>query len=135
MVLAGVGLGLAVPAAVVALVGLENALTVWNDEMGLLPWGLARILGITVYLDIPADTAWFAAGVRCAIAVVGVLLALPSGAAIAGRSPRSRCRRPDELSARGCQGAIERAAPRRDDVSAEMRAVRVSGRAPRLDGP
>ena len=26
--------------------------------MGLLPWGLARILGITVYLDIPADTAW-----------------------------------------------------------------------------
>ena len=29
----------------------------WNDEMGLLPWGLARILGITVYLDIPADTA------------------------------------------------------------------------------
>ena len=38
-------------------IGLETALTVWNDEMGLLPWGLARILGITVYLDIPADTA------------------------------------------------------------------------------
>ena len=30
--------------------------------MGLLPWGLSRILGITVYLDIPADTAWSAAG-------------------------------------------------------------------------
>ena len=55
IVLAGVGCGLAIPAVVVAVVGLETALTVWNDEMGLLPWGLARILGITVYLDIPDD--------------------------------------------------------------------------------
>ena len=29
--------------------------------MGLLPWGLSRILGITVYLEIPLDTPWFAA--------------------------------------------------------------------------
>jgi type IV secretory pathway TrbD component len=47
--------------------------------MGLLPWGLARILGITVYLDIPAATAWFAAGFGLVIAVAGVLLALPYG--------------------------------------------------------
>ena len=46
-----------------AVVGLERALTAWNDEVGLLPWGLSRILGITVYLGIPADTAWWAAGV------------------------------------------------------------------------
>jgi hypothetical protein len=78
-VLAGIGAGLAVPASVVGLVGLEQALTVWNDEMGLLPWGLARILGITVYLDIPAETAWFAAALGFAIAAVGVLLALPWG--------------------------------------------------------
>jgi hypothetical protein len=78
-VLAGVGAGLAIPASVVALVGLEQALTVWNDEMGLLPWGLARILGITVYLDIPAATAWFAAGFGLVVAVIGVLLALPYG--------------------------------------------------------
>lgn len=84
-VLAGVGVGLAVPASVIALVGLERALTVWNDEMGLLPWGLARILGITVYLDIPAETAWIAAGVGAVIAVVGVLLALPYRSA--GREP------------------------------------------------
>ena len=80
-VLAGIGAGLAVPALVIALVGLEAALTVWNDEMGLLPWGLARILGITVYLDIPEATAWFAAGFGLVIAVVGVLLALPYGRA------------------------------------------------------
>jgi len=76
-VLAGVGAGLALPAFVVALVGLESALTVWNDEMGLLPWGLARILGITTYLEIPDATAWLAAGFGFVVAVVGVLLAVP----------------------------------------------------------
>ncbi len=79
-VLAGVGAGLAVPAAVVALIGLETALTVWNDEMGLLPWGLARILGITVYLDIPDAAAVGRRGLRAgASPLVGVLLALPYG--------------------------------------------------------
>ena len=56
--------------------------------MGLLPWGLARILGITVYLDIPAATAWVAAGFGLVIAVVGVLLALPYGRADRRPSPR-----------------------------------------------
>ena len=86
-VLAGVGAGLALPALAVALIGLEAALTAWNDEMGLLPWGLARILGITVYLDIPSATAWAAAGFGLAIALVGVLLALPYGGADPRREP------------------------------------------------
>jgi alpha-glucuronidase len=76
-VLAAVGAGLAVPAAVVALIGLEQALTVWNDQMGLLPWGLARILGITTYLEIPDATAWYAAAFGAVLLVVGVLLTLP----------------------------------------------------------
>ena len=77
MVVAAVGIGLAIPAAIVAAIGLESSLTVWNDQMGLLPWGLARILGITVYLDIPADTAAIAAIAGVALAVIGILLALP----------------------------------------------------------
>jgi len=81
-VLAAVGAGLAVPAAVVAAVGLEPALTAWNDEVGLLPWGLSRILGITVYLGIPADTAWWAAGVGTVLLVSGLVLARR------GRGPR-----------------------------------------------
>ncbi len=76
MVLAAVGLGLAIPAGIVAAIGLENALTVWNDQMGLLPWGLARILGITVYLDIPADTATYAAVFGAVVAAIGLLLAI-----------------------------------------------------------
>jgi hypothetical protein len=77
MVLAACGAGLTLPAVAVAILGLEPALTAWNDELGLLPWGLARILGITVYLEIPAQTAWYAAAFGAALVVVGVLLALP----------------------------------------------------------
>lgn len=88
VVLAGVGLGLAVPALVVAVVGLEHALTVWNDQVGLLPWGLSRILGITVYLDIPADTAWWAAAFGAVLAAIGLLLALPGR--IGERADRER---------------------------------------------
>ena len=62
------GLTLAVVAGVVAAIGLERALTVWNDQMVLLPWGLSRILGITVYLGIPT---WLPA----ALAVVGLVVA------------------------------------------------------------
>ena len=54
-----------------AVVGLEDALTVWNDQLALLPWGLSRILGITTYLGIPvALPAWLAGagGVVCAAA-------------------------------------------------------------------
>ncbi len=76
-ILAAIGAGLAIPATIVAIVGLEAALTLWNDEMGLLPWGLARILGITTYLEIPDATAWYAAVFGLILTVVGVLLALP----------------------------------------------------------
>ncbi|WP_183501127.1 hypothetical protein [Microbacterium invictum] len=75
-VLTAVGAGLAVPATAIALIGLEQVLTIWNDQMGLLPWGMARILGITTYLEIPADTAWYAAGLGAVLLVAGVLLSL-----------------------------------------------------------
>ncbi|HWK78026.1 hypothetical protein [Microbacterium sp.] len=77
IVLSGIGAGLAVPATVIAVVGLERALTIWNDQMGLLPWGLSRILGITVYLDIPASTAVYAAVAGAVVCGIGTLLAVP----------------------------------------------------------
>jgi hypothetical protein len=79
VVLAAVGAGLAVPAAIIGVIGLEQALTVWNDQLGLLPWGLARILGITTYLEIPDATAWWAAAFGAALLAVGLLLALLRG--------------------------------------------------------
>jgi len=78
-VTAGVGgLTLAVVAGAVAGIGLERALTVWNDQMALLPWGLSRILGITVYLGIPASLPAALAVVGLVVAGVGVLVALPA---------------------------------------------------------
>ncbi|WP_127476915.1 hypothetical protein [Microbacterium sulfonylureivorans] len=76
-VLAAIGAGLAVPSLVIGLIGLERALTLWNDEMGLLPWGLARILGITTYLEIPPETPWIAAAFGGVLFVIGLLLAVP----------------------------------------------------------
>ena len=82
VVLGGAGLVLAALGLVVAAIGLEQAVTVWNDQMGLLPWGLSRILGITVYLGIPAETPW-------AIAAAGAVL-LVAGALLVGIPPRRR---------------------------------------------
>lgn len=90
-VLAAFGAGLAVPAGIVAAVGLETALTTWNDELGILPWGLARILGITTYLEVPDATAAVAATAGLVLCAVGVLLALPwrRPATSAPRAPES----------------------------------------------
>jgi hypothetical protein len=79
VVLAAIGAALAIPATAVAIIGLEPSLSLWNDQMGLLPWGLARILGLTTYLEIPSDTAWWAAAVGAVLFVIGVLLALRWG--------------------------------------------------------
>ncbi|GAA3632318.1 hypothetical protein GCM10022200_14010 [Microbacterium awajiense] len=76
-VVASVGAGLLVPAVIIGAIGLEPALSLWNDELGLLPWGLARILGLTTYLEIPAETPWVAAGVGALLVAIGALLALP----------------------------------------------------------
>ncbi|TPX02819.1 hypothetical protein FJ656_20385, partial [Schumannella luteola] len=72
-------------AVIVGAAGLEQALTLWNDQLGLLPWGLARILGITTYLEIPDDTAWWAAAFGLVLGLVGLALALV---------PRRRARTP-----------------------------------------
>lgn len=76
-VLAAAGAGLLVPAVAVGAAGLETALSLWNDELGLLPWGLAGIPGIPAYLEIPAETPWLAAGLGLVLVVAGVLLAVP----------------------------------------------------------
>ena len=70
------GTALAIVAGGVAAIGLEKALTLWNDQMALLPWGLSRILGITVYLGIPPSSATVLAVVGLVVAAVGTGLVL-----------------------------------------------------------
>lgn len=69
------GTALAVVAGGVAAIGLERALTVWNDQMALLPWGLSRILGITVHLGIPPSSAGVLAVVGLVVAGIGAAVA------------------------------------------------------------
>jgi hypothetical protein len=54
--------------------GLERALTIWNDQMALLPWGLSRILGITTYLGIPTSLPLIAMVVGIVCVLVGLAL-------------------------------------------------------------
>lgn len=61
-----------------AAVGLEDALTLWNDQMALLPWGMARILGITTFLGIPTALQWWVLGAG------GVLVALAAAVGLPG---------------------------------------------------
>ena len=131
IVLAGVGAGLAVPAPRRrARRARDGAHASGTTRWGCCPWGLARILGITVYLDIPARRR------RGSPPAFGLVLAVRRRAARAAlrarrspAEPEAACRRPDELSrarSTGCSSgrARDAAAPRRI----------VSGCAPRLEG-
>lgn len=71
----------------VGLVGLEHALTAFNDQMAILPLGLSRILGITVHLDIPLDLPLYILGLGLGLLAAGGLLALLARAT--GRRARS----------------------------------------------
>ena len=75
--LASAGAVLVVVGGLIGAIGLEAALTIWNDQMALLPWGLSRILGLTVYLEIPADTVWYAVGFGAVLVITAVAIALP----------------------------------------------------------
>jgi hypothetical protein len=68
------GSSLIVLGALVAFVGLEQAMTTINDQMAVLPLGLSRILGITVHLDIPLDLPRYIALLGAILAILGLLL-------------------------------------------------------------
>ena len=80
--LASAGAVLVLVGSLIGAIGLEAALTIWNDQMALLPWGLSRILGLTVYLEIPADTVWYAVGFGAVLVVAAVAIALPRRRAV-----------------------------------------------------
>ncbi|MFT7837675.1 hypothetical protein Q5530_16170 [Saccharothrix sp. BKS2] len=84
-VLLAAGTPLAAVSGLVAVVGLERALTTWNDQLVLLPWGLSRILGITVHLGIPTALPTVALLVGGGAVVLGAALTLPTRPAGAPR--------------------------------------------------
>ncbi|MEV4466218.1 hypothetical protein AB0J51_21655 [Micromonospora echinofusca] len=79
LTLTAAGVPLGVLSALVSVVGLERALTVWNDQLALMHWGLSRILGITVHLGVPAQLPAYTAAAGAALAAAGLLLSLGRG--------------------------------------------------------
>lgn len=76
LTLAAMGVPLGLIGGLIAAVGLERALTVWNDQMALLPWGLSRIMGLTVHLGIPGDLPAYVAFAGLALTTGGLLLSI-----------------------------------------------------------
>ena len=72
-----IGLAKVAVGALLAVVGLEDALTVWNDQLALLPWGLSRILGITTHLGIPVTLPWWVLGAGAVLTAAAIGLAVP----------------------------------------------------------
>ena len=74
--LAGVGIGFALPAGTIALMGAGDALRSWNEQIGVLPWDLARMTGLREG-SFPLEVVTLAAAIGVVVMVVGILLALP----------------------------------------------------------
>lgn len=85
--LGGVGIALALPTATAAVFGAGAALSSWNNQVGLLPWHLARMTGLYDG-SVPGEAILAAAIVGTLVTVAGVVLALPL------RSREGRRRRP-----------------------------------------
>ncbi|GIH14325.1 hypothetical protein [Rugosimonospora africana] len=100
-VVAATGVVLAVLGGLVAAIGLERALTIWNDQLALLPWGLARILGITVYLGIPASIPDYVSVAGAVLVAAGLALGWQGRRRAAGRDRRQGP--PANRSALGCR--------------------------------
>ncbi|MDO9186587.1 MAG: hypothetical protein Q7W13_11305 [Bacteroidia bacterium] len=70
------GIQFIVGAAIVLFVGFEKTLTIFNDEMLVLPGGLSRILGITTHLNIPVQLPVWVMYIGIFLALVGFVLLL-----------------------------------------------------------
>ncbi len=76
-VLIAAGTPLLVLGGLVTTIGLEHALTAWNDQLALLPWGLSRILGITVHLGVPTSLPAVVAVAGGVLLLAGIALTVP----------------------------------------------------------
>ncbi|MES2139342.1 MAG: hypothetical protein V4511_06515 [Bacteroidota bacterium] len=70
------GIQLITGAAIILCVGFEKTLTVFNDEMLILPGGLSRILGITTHLNIPIQLPVWVMYTGIALSLIGFVLLL-----------------------------------------------------------
>lgn len=70
------GIQLIAGATIVIGVGFEKTLTIFNDELLVLPGGLSRILGITTHLNIPVELPMWVAYIGLVFSGIGLCLFL-----------------------------------------------------------
>ena len=74
--LAGMGIGYALPATTISLMGARDALRSWNEQIGILPWDLARLTGMRDGA-FPVEVVAVTAVIGAVVTIVGMALALP----------------------------------------------------------
>ncbi|MDQ1137816.1 hypothetical protein QE410_002615 [Microbacterium sp. SORGH_AS 1204] len=74
--LAGMGAAYALPAATIAVMGARDALRSWNEQVGVLPWDLARLTGVREGA-FPVEVVATTAAIGAVVTLAGILLALP----------------------------------------------------------
>lgn len=74
--LAGMGVAYALPSATIAVMGAADALRSWNEQIGVLPWDLARLAGAREG-DLPTELVTAGAVIGAVVTVIGIVLALP----------------------------------------------------------
>ena len=71
------GIQLIVGAAITLWTGFENILTLFNNELMILPGGLSKIMGITTHLDIPLSIPSLVLKTGIVLLVLGLALWIP----------------------------------------------------------
>jgi len=74
--LAGMGIAYALPSATIAVMGAADALRSWNEQVGVLPWDLARLTGAREGV-IPGEIVMAGIVAGAIVMIVGIALALP----------------------------------------------------------
>lgn len=74
--LAGMGIAYALPSATIAVMGAADALRSWNEQVGVLPWDLARLTGAREGV-IPGEIVMAGVVAGAIVMIVGIALALP----------------------------------------------------------
>ncbi|MDQ1123158.1 hypothetical protein [Microbacterium trichothecenolyticum] len=74
--LAGMGVAYALPSATIAVMGAADALRSWNEQVGVLPWDLARLTGAREGV-IPGEIVMAGVVAGAIVMIVGIALALP----------------------------------------------------------
>ncbi|WP_417561653.1 hypothetical protein [Microbacterium sp.] len=75
-VLCATGAAGAIAGIVVASVGLDRSISIWNVHASGLPWGLEQAIAAALRVEVPAGAIWWAVAAAFVVFVIGLVLAI-----------------------------------------------------------